>query len=333
MNLLNIGKILLIILSASIAINLVLEKKSPAQEVKFGVTFSSQYTKYLKLDWQKTYAQVLDDLQVKNLRLLTYWDVLQVSPGKYDFKDSDYLLNEASKRGAKVVLVLGMRQPRWPECHIPKWAKMMTVSDRQQKILQLIKIVVEKYKNNNAIWAWQVENEPFVSWFGENCDPPDEKFLQEEIKLVKNLDSSRPVIVTDSGEWSSWIPAMKSADILGISVYRKAHNQFLNSYISYPFPAWMYPLKSDLARKLFAPHSYKTIVSELQTEPWLQKAVLETPIEEQVALFSVRDLQANIAYAKRTGMSEQYLWGVEWWYFMAQNGYPQYLNFAKTLFK
>ncbi len=302
-------------------------------QIKYGVSFSPGYAKYLGLDWQKTYIQILDELKVKNLRIPTYWDVLQVKQTQLDFTQTDYLINEAGKRGAQVVLVVGARQPRWPECHIPAWAKSLGLAERHQKILDFIQKTIDRYKDNSAIWAWQVENEPFAFWFGENCDPPDEKFLQEEIRLVKALDSNRPVIVTDSGEWGSWVSAMKDADILGVSLYKKSYNPIFNGYITYPFPAWMYPLKSNLVRYLFVPSNRETIISELQTEPWFQKAVLATPLDQQATLFSISDFKGNIEYAKKTRFDQMYLWGVEWWYFMASQGYPEYLEYAKTLFR
>lgn len=331
-NLLKIGKIVLILLVVAVFLNLFLEKKYFVSEIKFGVSFSPNYAEYLNLDWQKTYLHILDNLQVKNLRLPSYWDMLEPQQGKYNFSQTDFMLNEASKRGVKVVLVVGARQPRWPECHIPVWAKSLTVVDRQQRILDFVQKTVERYKNYPEIWAWQVENEPFAFWFGENCDTTDSKLLKEEIRVLKRLDS-RPVIVTDSGEWSNWIIPMQSADILGVSLYRKAHNQMLSSYISYPFSAWMYPLKSDLVRKLFAPKNEKTIISELQAEPWVQKGILDTPFKQQVELFTLKDFQDNIEFAKKTGFDSIYLWGVEWWYLMAQQGRLEYLEYAKTLFR
>ncbi|MCL4366314.1 beta-galactosidase [Patescibacteria group bacterium] len=302
-------------------------------QIKYGVTFSPRYARYLKLDWQKTYIQMLDDLGVRNLRIPTDWDLLEPQQGQYDFSWSDFMLNEAGKRGAKVMLVLGARQPRWPECHVPRWAKSLNIDQRHQKTLDFAKAVLERYQKTEAIWAWQVENEPFAFWFGENCDAPDKQFLLEEVKMVKSLDTKRPVIVTDSGEWSDWTAAMKSSDILGVSLYRKSYNKAMNLYITYPLPVWMYPLKSNLVRGLFASQNKKTIISELQVEPWFQQSVLDTPLDKQLKLFSVEDFKGNIAYARKTGFEEDYLWGVEWWYYMAVHGHPEYLDYAATLFK
>ncbi len=39
-----------------------------------------------------------------------------------------------------------------------------------------------------------------------------------------------------------------------------------------------------------------------------------------------------IAYAHETPFIEQYLWGVEWWYYMREKGYPEYWAAMKVLF-
>ena len=54
---------------------------------------------------------------------------------------------------------------------------------------------------------------------------------------------------------------------------------------------------------------------------------------EQAKFFPLKDFQDIISYAKKTGFDTQYLWGIEWWYWMAEHGHPEYLEYAKTLFK
>ncbi len=298
--------------------------------VKYGVTFTPNYATYLKLDWQKTYLQILDELKVKNLRLPSYWDVLQPEMDKYDFSETDFMLNEAVKREARVILVVGQRQPRWPECHIPKWARSITTEQRQQKTLEFVQNVVERYKNNRSVRAYQVENEPFVNWFGE-CEIADKDFLLKEVQLVKNLDKKKPIIITDSGEWGSWIDSISSSDILGVSVYRTAYNPNLGIYTNYPFTPAMYNLKASIIKRLT--QDKRIIISELQTEPWLSgsDSSQNSPLKQN-QLFSLESFKDHINFAQKTGFDEAYLWGVEWWYFMEKNGYPEYLDFAKTLF-
>lgn len=76
----------------------------------------------------------------------------------------------------------------------------------------------------------------------------------------------------------------------------------------------------------------KILMSELQAESWTKDSVLNTPLDQQIKHFSLQNFQENILYVQKTGFDEVYLWGVEWWYYMAKQGYPQYLEYAKTLF-
>ncbi|MDO8573804.1 MAG: beta-galactosidase [Candidatus Daviesbacteria bacterium] len=301
-----------------------------SQKIEYGVTFSPRFARYLKLDWKKTYQEMLDELKVKNVRLTSYWDILQPEQDKFDFSETDYLLSEAEKRGVRVILVLGERQPRWPECHIPIWAKDLKLKDRQKKILEFIQKTVERYKNYPSVWAWQVENEPFLSFFGEGCDKADENFLKTEISLVRSL-SNKKIIISDSGELGTWVVPMQASDIFGTTIYRKVKDKFFG-YVTYPVPPYFYSLKSGLIRKFFAPYNQKTIIVELQSEPWLAGGDLISQAE-QSKIFSVKDFKNYINFAGKTGFDEIYLWGVEWWYFMDKQGYPQYLDYAKTLFR
>ncbi len=318
-----------ILLVLFIVVNLIFENVNSSQ-VKFGVTFTPKYARYLKLDWQKTYSQILDNLRVRNLRLPSYWDIVEPNRGEYDFRETDYLLQEAGKRNAKAILVIGVRQPRWPECHVPAWAKDLPVEQRQKEALVLVQKVVERYKNNTVIWAWQVENEPRLKAFGEDCDILDNNFLKKEVELVRGL-SKKPIIMTDSGELGFWVTSMKESDIFGTTVYRQVHDKLLG-YMTYPIPPSLYSLKSNLVRYLFAKSNQKTIIVELQAEPWLANGDF-LPADQQLKLFTTDNLKNYVSFAEGTGFDEVYLWGVEWWYFMAENGRPEYLDFVKKLFK
>lgn len=325
-----VAKFVLVVLAAALIINLILDRLYPGKAVKFGVTFSPRYAAYLKLDFQKTYISILDDLQVRKLRIPTYWDKLEPKEKVYDFSQTDYMLNEAAKRGAQVMLVVGQRQPRWPECHIPVWAKSLGLEQRREKLLSFIGQTVQRYKDHPAVTSWQVENEPFLPFFGENCDNADTNFLRVEANLVRSFNNKR-IIMSDSGELGSWIASMQLSDIFGTTIYRKVYDKYLG-YVSYPVPPYFYGLKSDIIKNLFARSSQKTIIVELQAEPWLADGNFRSA-DQQADLFKLNDFQTYANFAYRTGFDEAYLWGVEWWYYMAQNNHPQYLNFAKTLFK
>lgn len=302
--------------------------KHPKNFYSYGVSFSPSYATHLGLDWKQTYLSILADLKISYLRLPSYFSEIEPKPDQINFADLDFMLNQAKAHNLKVLLVVGSKQPRWPECHLPSWVKNQPQSVRQELVLEFIQKVVLKYRKDQTVWGWQVENEPLFE-FGSDCDKPDFTFLKKEVALVKKLDPKKPIVVTETGEWRLWNEAMSVSDIFGISLYHKSYNPILG-YINYPFTSSSYTLKSDLTRKIFALQNQKTIITELQTEPWLKDSASQTPIQTQIQVFTPRDFQNNLEFAQETGFDEIYLWGTEWWYFMAKSNHPEYLKLAQN---
>lgn len=322
--------ILLIVCFSIFLILIYAPATTTTQNIKLGVSFSPTYAQSLGLDWKNNYVKMLSDLNIKYLRLPTYWKELEPTPGNFNFEDVDFMLTEANKFGAKVILVVGIKQPRWPECQPPNWAYDLTLPQRQQKTMDIIEKVVQRYATHSSIVAWQVENEPLFS-FGVRCDKPDRAFLEKEVNLVKSLDN-RPIVLTDSGEFRPWVTPMRLSDIFGTTIYRESKHSILG-YVTYPLPPQFYSFKSNFIRSFFAPKNQKTILAELQTEPWSDRSLTETPLDEQIKSFDIKDFKDTIEYAKFTGFDEVYLWGIEWWYYMATQNHPEYLNYAKQLFQ
>lgn len=299
----------------------------PDTPVNFGVTVSTLYSTELGLDWKDVYIQSLDDLGIRLFRIPVYWNEIEQEQGKIDLTNIQWILDEAQKRDAKVMLAIGQRVPRWPECHPPEWTKNMRQSEVQKLELNMIGTVVNTFKEHPSVLRWQVENEPLFSIFGE-CPKPDDIFLVQAVELVKELDPSRKVVVTDSGELSSWIRVSHIADILGISMYRVTWNSFWG-YFYYPLPPAHYTKKAELVGSLVE----DVIVTELQVEPWVPTTMLTSSLEEQFKSMNVDNFWSNIDYARRTGFSEIFLWGVEWWYWLKEIHYnPTMWDAGRELF-
>lgn len=299
------------------------------ETVTFGVNFSQKHAQNLGLDWRETYIALVDDLGVKNIKIASYWDLIEPVEGEYNFEDLDWQLEEAKDNGVDVLLVLGMKTPRWPECHIPDWAKSLDKVGQQEKILDLVGKIVSKYKESRAISMWQVENEPFFP-FGE-CPWVDKEFLQEEIALVRSLDSlKRPVLISDSGEGSFWFSAASLGDIVGTTMYKKVWVWQLERYFTYPLPSVFYWRKAELVRMFFGK---EVICVELQAEPWGPELLYVSPPEEQEKTMNLEQFKRNIEFARKTGLKEFYLWGAEWWYWMKDNqSNPEIWEEARRLF-
>ena len=291
-------------------------KTEPAQKIIWGANFSQKQAEALGMDLRKTYLALLDDLGVRNLKLATYWNLIEKEETKYNFDDLDWQINEAEKRNVKLLLVVGMKTPRWPECHIPEWAEGLSKEDQRSRILGFLEAVVQRYRGRASVWAWQVENEPFFP-FGECPEGVlDKNFLKKEAELVRSLDAQRPVTISDSGEFSLWIRAAKLGDVVGITMYKKVWFSKIKKHITYFFPAIFYHRKAEIIKRIF---NREVIGVELQTEPWCPTYLLsDCPAEEQQKTMNLKQFQDNIEFAKNTGLSRHYLWGAEWWYWMKE---------------
>jgi len=291
------------------------------RQVNWGITFEKNFAKKLGLDWQAAYLAILDDLKMKKIRLAVRWSDVEPTENNFNYTELDWLINEAAARKAEVILAVGYKLPRWPECHNPSWA-----GDLRPAVLAYIEKTVNRYKDNLTVFAWQVENEPFLP-FGE-CPAFDVNLLDEEIALVKKLDN-RPVVITDSGELSLWVRAASRGDIFGTTMYRWVWNELAGSY-KYPIPPAFFRVKERLTR-FFVGQEKPFIVIELQAEPWTHKQIYEISIEEQLKLMPLSEVKYTIDYAKQAGFSDYYLWGAEWWYYLKQNNHPEYWDYVKGL--
>ena len=197
-------------------------------------------------------------------------------------------------------------------------------------MLELIEKIVLRYKGNESIIYWQVENEPFLVTFGE-CPWADKEFLKEEIDLVRKLDPETPILVSESGELSTWFQGSKVADTIGSSIYRQTWWHAVGGgYYKIPVTPVHYYRKTQLVKRLFGTN---VICTELQAEPWGPSPTFILSLDEQAKSMDIERFKENIDYAKKTGFSEIYLWGVEWWYWMkVVHDQNEYWEEARDLF-
>lgn len=296
---------------------------------KMGVTFSPRYAEELGLNPDEVFDAMLNDLKPQVVRLPVYWDEVEKEKGNYDFSQTEKYLSQLKSYNTEAVLVVGFKQPRWPECFQPLWSKSQQDAQFSQSILSLVEKEINTFKKYDNIIYWQLENEPFLD-FGI-CPKPNYDRVAQELNKIKSLDN-RPILITDSGELSTWIPALSLADVFGTTLYRTVWSPWFG-IVEYPWPPIFYQLKGQLADFIIGNPNKKMIISELQAEPWPdeKKSLGQISIPDQEKLFSSKQFLENVEYAKETNMAEIYLWGVEWWYFMKKNDSPDYWLTAKIL--
>lgn len=293
----------------------------------YGVTFSPFYAEEFGLDWREVYIAMLDDLGMRYIRIPVYWNDTERYPHQYDFSRIDWMMDEAAKRNAHIVLAVGRKLPRWPECHDPEWSRPLSDQDRKAHLISLLNTTVNRYKNHSALAIWQVENEPYLP-FGD-CPGYDAGWVDDEKGIVKTSDTTHPVMITDSGELSLWIHALSRADIFGSTMYRSVHNKFFGD-ITYPLPPYFFRMKRGVAELIAG--KKPAVVIELQGEPWAREANYKLSVDDHYKTMNPKIFQETIAYASRTGFDTFYLWGVEWWYWLkTKQNKPEIWDAVKAL--
>jgi len=317
--------------SAMYGIALWYQHQQAGKPTTLGVTFIADYASSLGLDTHKTYTAVLDELHVKHLRLVSYWSDIEPTRGQYNFSELDWEMQQAQAHGAKVSLAVGLRQPRWPECHPPSWVDTAKPESTWEPALrQYMTTVINRYKHNPALQSYQLENEFFNS-FGQ-CNNFDRTRLNSGLALVKKLDPEHPVIISRSDNYAGFSLRQPLPDTVGISIYRHVWVGPLHRYATYPFPSWYYAFLAGAQQILTGKPS---VIHELQTEPWPPNGqdITKTSLSEQNKTFNAKTLQSTVQFSKQTGIKNIDLWGAEYWYYrMVKLHDPTVWEIAKTIF-
>jgi hypothetical protein len=296
------------------------------EPVRYGATFSPAYARFLGLDDHEVFIAVLEELELSDIRLPVHWDEVEPDPGRQKFAELDWFMDTAAEHDTGVVLAIGNKVPRWPECYAPGWAKTLDNQGYEQALLDYLESLVERYREHPALVRWQVENETLFA-FGE-CPPTDYRLFQKEIELVRSLDSQHPIQLTVSGEQQLWLSLAGPADVIGASMYRRV--ALPNGWpVTFPIPPQWYSLQALSA----APWVDNVVISELQAEPWLTKDYREYPVAEAAELFTPKQLGKYLRYARATGLKDISVWGVEWWYYLKHNGQPELWNAGREHLK
>ncbi|HXE10129.1 MAG TPA: beta-galactosidase [Verrucomicrobiae bacterium] len=299
---------------------------------QLGVSFIPDYAESLGVDPQQT-MDALTGIGVKQFRLVSYWSDMERTPGHYDFSQLDWQFKKAKAANAKVLLTVGLRQPRWPECHMPDWAAKEPMSQWQPQLEQFMQAVIQRYQHSPSLQAYQLENEYFLKGFG-TCTDFSRSRLVSEYNLVKKLDPHRTIIVGRSNNALGFPVGQPQPDEFSISVYKRVWDgNFSHRYLEYPQPAWFYAYIAG-AQKIFTGRDM--IIGELQAEAWPPrgKTIQQTSLAEQNKSFNADRFKARVQYGKATGMPQIYLWGAEYWYYRSTVLHdPSVWNVAKQEFK
>lgn len=312
---------------------------SSAAHARVGFTFSQQQTTYMGIAYQDAYHALMG-LRPPIVRLAVYWNRTEPQPRSYDFSVVDWLIANTPP-ATSIILVVGMKAPRWPEFYIPprfeqanNMPERAQVSDDMQlqtALLQFDRAVVLHYRDSPRIAYWQVENEP-LDPSGPRQWTIGSEFLAREVGLVRKHDGRhRPVLVNTfvSTNPARQVPGLdgslarrvhqilSTADILGLDVYPVRAHEVFGQNLFFRWPAFIWQRQLRAAHGAAQSAGKEVWVSEAQAEPWLVTELVYlrrlpspeiTPSETD---FLVEQLRAD-------GFQTVLLWGAEYWYMRLQ---------------
>jgi hypothetical protein len=326
--------------------------------VQVGISFSPLRAAYLGLDF-KTAFKRLEAMHFRVIRLSTYWD--QVDGEGYG--QLDWLMSEARKTHQPIALTVGMKALGWPEFFIPASAvpvnglrqgqDVASDSTFREAALSFVGDTVLRYRDNPALVAWQVENEPF-NRAGPQRLWIDAEFLRDEITSVRQLDAHhRPVIVNafshfnllfdqasarqgfDFRQWLGFdadsaerdgLSVLGRGDVLGLDVYTAIGYQFLGrDHMSNADSDW--PDRLARVRDVAHKQGKQAWITEAQAEPW-ESSDLTYANPRSTSPQAIRGIFENL---KDAGFTTVLFWGSEYWLWRADHGDTRWIETIKKI--
>lgn len=298
---------------------------------EYGFTFTPRYAVSLGLDVEEAYLFLLENLKPASVRIPIYWDEAQPEEETLDLEQIEWMLKESEKRKVPVVLALGYTLFRAPECYAPAWTYSLDKETFKKVFLSFLEKTVGELADFAAVEAWQVENEHQLALLHPWCRNLGDKFLKEEISLVRKTDpGKRPVVITFGGPsriGNFWKRPISFGDIFAVSFFNKSWNQYVHLYLD-PFITRNFQAERVTAERL----GKRFWISEFQAEPWPPGPMRETSVEEANLTMSPTELKSKLFLLKKLGGAERvYFWGVEWWYKELLSGRPEMFELGKAI--
>ena len=328
--------------------------------VQVGTSFSPWRAEYLGLDYRKAFVR-LEAMHFRVIRLSAYWDEVD----RDGYNQLDWLMSEAQRAHQPIVLTVGMKALGWPEFFIPDSAKPISAVSRGEDIaseaniregtLGFVDETVLRYRDNQALLGWQIENEPF-NRAGPDRLWIDANFVRDEIASVRELDGHhRPLVVNafshfnvvfdqasarqgfdlrqvlgfeaDGAERDA-LSVLNRGDVLGLDVYTAIGYQFLGQdQMSHADADW--PDRLAGIRELARRQGKQAWITEAQAEPWESGATSYTS-PKSTSPKAIRTLFANL---KDAGYTTILFWGSEYWLWREDRGDSRWVDTVKSILR
>ena len=334
---------------------------------RLGISFRPRQCEDLGLDPRKTLETLLAypfDL----VRLSAYWDRIEPAPGRFDPTELDWQLDAAERAGKRVIVCLGpVKSFGYPEYFVPEHRLEAALPEGRlvdgashPELLRAttgyLGRLVRRYRDRDAIIAWQVEHEAVDPLGLEHSWRLSDAFVTHEVRAVKAADPSRPVLLNGflptstavlAHQWwrtrdqgDSVTVAEQLADIVGLDSYPRHAVTSVGPWSIY-LDGTSGILPAVRRRRLLtrvAATGREVMVTEGQAEPWESVTIPPSPDGRVAASCPPERIIRNygdwLRQARRAGieLSAYLFWGAEYWVMRDQHGDGSYLDaFARVL--
>lgn len=342
---------------------------APRRSTLLGLSFRTPQVAELGLDGRAA-LQTLLGYRLQLIRLGAYWNRIEPEPGAFDTTELDWQVEAAERAGVPIILCVGpLKTFGYPEFFVP--AHHLRQPLREHTLIHpsaypalfaaaaaFLARVVERYRDRQAIVAWQLEHEAVDPLGVEHSWRLAVDFVAGELDALRKADPTRPVLLNgylptstlvrvsqwlqtrDQGD--SLVVAQRLADIVGIDYYPRHALTALGGstlYLDGSQSRWLRRRTDGLLAWAQA-HGRRLMVSEGQAEPW--ETVTAPPNPQRQAMYSCPPEQVIANYNACMGWGQvgqqvsslyAYLfWGAEYWLLRERSGDPSYLRaFARIM--
>ncbi len=339
----------------------------PRGSTLLGISFRSPQVDALGLD-APTALQTLLSYPFQLIRLGAYWNRLEPEPGMFSPDELDWQIDSAERAGKQIILCVGpLKTFSYPEFFVPAHhlsrpfpehtlIKPSGYPSLLAAATEFITRVVERYKDRQAIVAWQLEHEAVDPLGVEHSWRLDVSFIEKEVEALRKADpAGRPIMMNgflptslpvrlsqwwrtrDQGD--SLTVAQHLADIVGIDYYPRHALLSVGTktlYLDGSRRLWQQQRRKQLLTWTRT-HRQKLMIAEGQAEPW--ETITTPPNPAGQGMYSCLPEQVIINYntclrwSRREAPLYAYLfWGAEYWLLRKQSADPSYLQaFARIL--
>jgi hypothetical protein len=340
---------------------------APRGSTLLGISFRPQQVVSFGLD-QRATLQALLAYPFQLIRLGAYWNRMEPGPGTFHTDDLDWQIEAVEQTGKQIILCVGpLKTFGYPEFFVPlhhmrhpfpehRLVKPSVYPELLEAAKSFIVRLVEHYRRNKSIIAWQLEHDAVDPLGIEHSWRLDASFVEQEVEALRKADPTRPVMMNgylptslpvrlsqwwntqDQGDSIS--VAQRLADMVGIDYYpRHALSAVGNKtlYLDGSRSPWQKQKRKKLLDWASA-HDRKLLVSEGQAEPW--ETMTTPPNPPGHGMYSCLPEQVIINYndwatlkEEQTPLFAYFFWGAEYWVLRRQSGDPGYLLTFERILK